>query len=83
MKLASFERPDEGDYRDLAIAISASILMKLWSVCRDLSCKIRVFALRVKRSLSCSANGARKSWQHNRSKIRPELTFPLTHTMPL
>ena len=55
MKLASFERPDEGDYRDLAIAISASILMKLWSVCRDLSCKIRVFALRVKRSLLASA----------------------------
>jgi hypothetical protein len=23
------------------------------------------------------------SWQHKTSKIRPELTFPLTHTMPL
>ena len=29
LKLASFERPDEGDYRDLAVAIGASILMKL------------------------------------------------------
>jgi hypothetical protein len=24
-----------------------------------------------------------KSWLLNRTKIRPELTFPLTHTMPL
>jgi hypothetical protein len=32
MKLASFEEPDEGDYRDLAVAIGASILMKLWKV---------------------------------------------------
>jgi hypothetical protein len=24
-----------------------------------------------------------KAWQHKRSKIRPELTFPLTHAMPL
>jgi hypothetical protein len=37
MKLASFERLDEENYRDLAIAISASILMKLWSISRDLS----------------------------------------------
>jgi hypothetical protein len=40
MKLASFERPDEGDCRDLAVAIGASILMKLCEVvvdCRDLS----------------------------------------------
>jgi hypothetical protein len=22
-------------------------------------------------------------WRQNRTKIRPELTFPLTHTMPL
>jgi hypothetical protein len=32
MKLASFERLDEGDYRDLAVAIGASILMKLGEV---------------------------------------------------
>jgi hypothetical protein len=37
MKLASFERPDEGDYRDLVIAINASILMKLRKVVVDLS----------------------------------------------
>jgi hypothetical protein len=29
MKLASFERPDEEGYRDLAVAIGASVLMKL------------------------------------------------------
>jgi hypothetical protein len=46
VKLASFERPDEGDYRDLAVAIGASILMKLRkSVAEMLSCKISVFAL--------------------------------------
>jgi hypothetical protein len=32
MKLASLERLDEGDYRDLAVAIGASILMKLRKV---------------------------------------------------
>jgi hypothetical protein len=37
MKLASFERPDEGDYKDLAVAIGASILMKLRKVVVDLS----------------------------------------------
>jgi hypothetical protein len=32
MKLASFERSDEGGYRDLAVANDASILMELGSV---------------------------------------------------
>jgi hypothetical protein len=30
-----------------------------------------------------SLDGWMIKWQHNGSKIRPELTFPLTHTMPL
>jgi hypothetical protein len=37
MKLASFERLDKGDCRDLADAINASILMKLRKVVVDLS----------------------------------------------
>ena len=32
MKLASFERSGEWDYRDLAVAIGASILMELRKV---------------------------------------------------
>jgi hypothetical protein len=31
---------------------------KRWSICRDLSCKIRVFALRDKRSLSAAVAAA-------------------------
>jgi hypothetical protein len=37
MKLVLFKRPDEGDYRDLAISIGVSILMKLRLVVVDLS----------------------------------------------
>jgi hypothetical protein len=29
MKLASFERPDEGDYRDLAVAIAKTLEISL------------------------------------------------------
>jgi hypothetical protein len=35
MKLASFEQLDEGDYRDLAVANGASILMKLIDLSRS------------------------------------------------
>jgi hypothetical protein len=46
---------------------------KRWSICRDLSCKIRVFALRDKRSLWASAIGL-LSYQSERSHTsRPQL----------
>src|SRR2546421_10915782 len=44
-----------------------------WSICRDLSCKLRVFALRVKRSLSASVPAPATPLR------RPILTLGPTH----
>ena len=55
MKLASFEWPEEWDYRDLTIAISASMLMKLWSICRDLSLRKTSFCAKSYRHFQNSA----------------------------
>jgi hypothetical protein len=35
-----------------------------------------------RRGVPCLAR-KRRNWQHKRTKIRPELTFTFTHTMPL
>jgi hypothetical protein len=41
--------------------------------------------LRIQEKLKFPKNPKQniKAWQNKRTKIRPELTFPLTHTMPL
>jgi hypothetical protein len=55
MKLVSFERPDEGDYRSLAVAIGASILMKLRKVLRS-ELQSALVVPQVKRGLVGSKN---------------------------
>jgi hypothetical protein len=85
MNLATIGQP-LGRFAKLALAIDISLVMPLFValekvhirsalICSDVSSRAVGRACEVDRQI--------RSWQHNRTKIRSELTFPLTYTMPL
>ena len=74
------------ELEDLQLEVECTRRLRLVAIAHIYSILLHIihYSYLLARTMRVGVTVARPDgWQHSRSKIRPDLTFPLTHTMPL